>query len=134
MAYELALKQIEPVTRQGRTDRRGDVLTSAFQWEETVADTIHDLQDTRVRNIAANLPGASAVFRRFAIELCCHGHIPLIDADTHRNINLTEVHKALAGFELKAHHDAPRDTYDLIEHIHLETNVPFPRFEATPGT
>ncbi|SKA12167.1 regulator of cell morphogenesis and NO signaling [Enhydrobacter aerosaccus] len=69
-----------------------------------------------VGEIAAALPGATAVFRRFGIDFCCKGDIALGDSARARGVDVTEVEQALSELsEAKA--PAPMDTVELIEHI-----------------
>ncbi len=80
-----------------------------------MAETINNLHDRGVGDIAAQLPGASAVFHRFGIEFCCQGHVSLADAVRRRNADLTEVQKALDALDPKAAPEVP--TGELIDHI-----------------
>lgn len=70
-----------------------------------------------VGQIAAELPGASAVFRRFGIEFCCQGHVSLDDAAMRRNIGLSDVAAALNVLDPNAVPDAPQETDALIAYI-----------------
>ncbi len=82
-----------------------------------MTESIHDLLDRPVGAIAAQLPGASTVFRQFGIEFCCQGHVRLADAVKHRNIDLAEVEKALDALDQTATPAAPQETGELIAHI-----------------
>lgn len=70
-----------------------------------------------VGEIAADLPGASAVFRRFGIEFCCQGHVTLQDAADHRGLDPRAVEAALGALDPDAAPEAPRQTAALIDHI-----------------
>ena len=54
-------------------------------WERTVGD------------IAATLPGATAVFRKFKIDFCCGGDLTLDSAAHRRGVDPAELEQALAG-------------------------------------
>ncbi|CDX53623.1 regulator of cell morphogenesis and cell wall metabolism [Mesorhizobium plurifarium] len=54
-------------------------------WERTVGD------------IAATLPGATAVFRKFKIDFCCGGDLTLDTAAQRRGVDSAELEQALAG-------------------------------------
>jgi regulator of cell morphogenesis and NO signaling len=54
-------------------------------WERTVGD------------IAATLPGATAVFRKFKIDFCCGGDLTLDSAAQRRGVDPAELEQALAG-------------------------------------
>lgn len=70
-----------------------------------------------VGEIAAALPGATAVFRRFGLDFCCKGDVPLEDSARLRGIELGEVEQALASLNPTARDEAPRETVPLIAHI-----------------
>ncbi len=70
-----------------------------------------------VGEIAAALPGATAVFRRFGLDFCCKGDVPLEDAARLRGIETGEVEQALASLDTHATAAAPRETAALIAHI-----------------
>lgn len=52
-------------------------------WERTVGD------------IAATLPGATAVFRKYKIDFCCNGDLTLDSAAHRRGVNPRELERAL---------------------------------------
>ena len=54
-------------------------------WERTVGD------------IAATLPGATAVFRKFKIDFCCGGDLTLDSAAHRRGVDPAELERALAA-------------------------------------
>lgn len=80
-------------------------------------ETTSEMQDRRVGDIAAQLPGASAVFQSFGIDFCCQGHMPLSDAANHRNLDPGKVYAALDALDPEAPPEAPSDTDQLIDHI-----------------
>jgi regulator of cell morphogenesis and NO signaling len=71
-----------------------------------------------VGEIAAALPGATAVFRKYGLDFCCKGNIPLADSARQRGVNLVEIEQALASLdEQAARPTAPSGTRALIAHI-----------------
>lgn len=70
----------------------------------------------QVADIAANLPGATKVFRELKIDFCCGGQVPLAEAVAARGASLSDVEAALATLETGAI-VAPQSTDELIEHI-----------------
>ncbi len=82
-----------------------------------MTEPIPDLHNRSVGNIAAQLPGASAVFHRFGIEFCWGGHVSLADAVNHRSIDLAEVKDALNALDPTATSGTPQETDELINHI-----------------
>lgn len=72
-----------------------------------------------VGDIAASLPGATAVFRRFRIDFCCNGDLGLAAAAARRGVNPAELERALAdvaGGTAEAP-PAAMDSGELIDHI-----------------
>lgn len=78
---------------------------------------IHTLYDSSVGEMAAQLPGASGVFRRFGIDFCCQGHISVMDAAKHRNLAPGQLEEALEALDPTAAPEAPQETGALIDHI-----------------
>jgi len=75
-----------------------------------------------VGEIAAALPGATAVFRRFGMDFCCKGNVPLEDSARQRGVDVAEVELALSaldGAPNSATDDeaVPAATPALIDHI-----------------
>lgn len=76
-----------------------------------------ELLDSRtVGEIAATLPGATGVFRRFKLDFCCGGDVALADAAAERGIDLAELRKALAALDWGPA-AAPEATGELVDHI-----------------
>ena len=73
--------------------------------------------DQALGQIAVQLPGATAVFRRLKLDFCCGGQISLREAAHGKNLNLTAVLEELAGLERGS--KAPQSTAPdaLIDHI-----------------
>ena len=71
-----------------------------------------------VGEIAATLPGATAVFRRYGLDFCCKGNVPLVNSARQRGVDLAEVEQALAVLDdSSAAATAPVETAALIAHI-----------------
>lgn len=71
-----------------------------------------------VGEIAATLPGATAVFRRYGLDFCCKGDVPLADSARQRGIDVAEVEAALSSLDATvAGATVPDDTAGLIGHI-----------------
>ncbi len=71
-----------------------------------------------IGDIAATLPGATAVFRKFRLNFCCHGSQSLADAARARNIDMGTLVHALQNLDDSAAPSAAsRSTHDLIDHI-----------------
>jgi regulator of cell morphogenesis and NO signaling len=69
-----------------------------------------------VADIAASLPGATAVFRRHKLDFCCGGKAALSDAAAVRGADLSTVIAELSAL-VQAAAEAPSDTDALIELI-----------------
>lgn len=70
-----------------------------------------------VGEIAASLPGATAVFRRFGMDFCCKGNVALADSARERGIALADVERALAALDNAAPSAAPQESAALVDHI-----------------
>ena len=70
----------------------------------------------QVADIAANLPGATQVFRNHKIDFCCGGHVPLAEAAAARGESLAAIETELAALET-GEVEAPQSSDELIEHI-----------------
>jgi len=69
-----------------------------------------------VADIAAALPGATAVFRRHKLDFCCGGKAALADAAATRGADLATIERELAALE-QPETAAPADTDGLIDLI-----------------
>lgn len=79
-------------------------------WERTVGD------------IAATVPGATAVFRKYRIDFCCNGNLTLDSAASRRGVDAGELERALDALDggaACAAAAAAMDTGELIDHIQL---------------
>jgi regulator of cell morphogenesis and NO signaling len=72
--------------------------------------------ERQVADIAANLPGATQVFRKHKIDFCCGGQVLLAEAAAARGRPLAEIEGELAALEA-GEAEAPQSTDKLIEHI-----------------
>ena len=75
------------------------------------------LRDRPVGEIAATLPGATAVFRNFKLDFCCGGDAILADAVRRRGLEIEAVEAALAALDPSDAVSAPEATGALIDHI-----------------
>ncbi len=75
------------------------------------------LANRTVADIAATLPGATAVFRRHKLDFCCGGQSPLGEAVTARGADLGTVEAELAALAPAAAAAEPVETEALIAHI-----------------
>lgn len=71
----------------------------------------------KVGEIAANLPGATSVFRRFGIDFCCHGDVLLAQAAEARGVKVGTLEQALLELDGFTPAELPSDTGELIDHI-----------------
>jgi len=69
--------------------------------------------------IAATLPGATEVFRRFRIDFCCGGATTLTEAARAKGVPVADITAALAALAAAQGASAPEETGALIEHIVL---------------
>jgi regulator of cell morphogenesis and NO signaling len=70
-----------------------------------------------IGEIAATLPGATAVFRKFKLNFCCGGDVMLAEAVRKRGLDLGLVEKTLAALDPGKSAPAPEATAALIDHI-----------------
>lgn len=82
-------------------------ITGQTLWERTVGD------------IAATLPGATGVFRRFKIDFCCNGDLTLDGAAQRRGADPDALIKALEALDHANSAAAPAalESDELIDHI-----------------
>lgn len=77
-----------------------------------------DLRTRTVGDIAAKLPGATAVFRSFKIDFCCNGNLLLADAAQQGSLDIAAIELALAALDTNAPGAAVEmDSARLIDHI-----------------
>jgi len=70
-----------------------------------------------VGDIAATLPGATAVFRKHKLDFCCGGDVPLREAAANRGVDIAAIETALAALDGGGAAPAATDTVSLIAHI-----------------
>ena len=76
------------------------------------------LRSRTVGEIAATMPGATGIFRRFKLDFCCGGDIALGDAAQQGGVDVAEVEYALNSLdESGSAIPVPQQTDDLIDHI-----------------
>jgi regulator of cell morphogenesis and NO signaling len=85
----------------------------AIQDQETA------LRTRTVGDIAAALPGATAIFRKFRIDFCCNGDLTLEGAAQRRGLDPIEVERALDALSVAPGTAAPTtmSSDELIDHI-----------------
>jgi regulator of cell morphogenesis and NO signaling len=79
--------------------------------------TMEALGDRNVGEIAANLAGATSVFRHFGIDFCCHGDVPLDQAARMRGVDIDKLVEALSALDGTPSSSLPEGTAELIDHI-----------------
>ncbi len=70
-----------------------------------------------VADIAATLPGATAVFRARKLDFCCGGAVPLSEAAAARGVDLAQIEADLAALAGQGAADADQPTIALIGRI-----------------
>ena len=77
------------------------------------------LFDTRqpIGQIAVNLPGATAVFRRLKLDFCCGGQVGLADAVAAKGLDLSTVVQALSVLDRADAEPGLTEPAALVEHI-----------------
>ncbi len=83
----------------------------------TTLTTEHPVEQQAIGQIAVDLPGATAVFRRLKLDFCCGGQVPLAQACASKGLDTAAVLAELAS--LKRDDQAPdaQDPVALVEHI-----------------
>ncbi len=83
----------------------------------THTETMEPLSQRNVGEIAANMAGATSVFRRLGIDFCCHGDMRLDEAARRRGIDVALVADELSRLDETQSLALPEDTGALIDHI-----------------
>jgi len=73
-------------------------------------------EDQLVRDIAVEVPGATAVFRRHKIDFCCKGGVPLTQAAAARGVDVRSLIEELSQLQAEEV-AAPSGTAELIPFI-----------------
>jgi len=67
--------------------------------------------------IAASLPGSTAVFRRHRLDFCCGGNTTLAAAAARKGLSAERIVEELRALDADAAAPAPAETQALIDHI-----------------
>ena len=70
-----------------------------------------------IGQIAVQLPGATAIFRRLKLDFCCGGHVSLAQATTDKNLDLNAVLAELSALQRPAEPVGMTEPVALIDHI-----------------
>ncbi|AOW15087.1 iron-sulfur cluster repair di-iron protein [Hydrogenophaga crassostreae] len=70
-----------------------------------------------IGQIAVELPGATAIFRRLKLDFCCGGQIPLSQACEQKQLDTAAVLAELARLDRPATQEAPQSPSAMIDHI-----------------
>lgn len=70
-----------------------------------------------IGQIAVDLPGATAVFRRLKLDFCCGGQVPLAQACASKGLDTAAVLAELAGLQRDDQAPDAQDPAALIDHI-----------------
>lgn len=79
--------------------------------------TENQFRDRAIGEIAATLPGATAVLRKFKLDFCCGGDAILAEAVRKRGVDIAAVEEALDALDPSKSDAAPEATGALIDHI-----------------
>jgi regulator of cell morphogenesis and NO signaling len=79
-------------------------------------DASQSVASRSLGDIAASLPGATAVFRRHKLDFCCGGSASLEQAARHKGVDLAPVEAELNSLS-PAPSTEPESVEDLIQHI-----------------
>ena len=70
-----------------------------------------------IGQIAVDLPGATAIFRRLKLDFCCGGQVPLAEACASKGLDTNAVLAELAGLQRDDQAPDAQDAAALIDHI-----------------
>lgn len=76
-----------------------------------------DRAEQAIGQIAVELPGATAVFRRLKLDFCCGGQVALREACDGKGLPVDKVLAELALLDRPANQEAPVEASALIDHI-----------------
>lgn len=76
-----------------------------------------DLGNMRLGDIAVQLPGSTAVFRRYGLDFCCGGDKRLVDAAKAPGIALAQITDELRALDQSAPPEFPKQPTALVDHI-----------------
>lgn len=83
----------------------------------TLATVSSARADQALGQIAVQLPGATAVFRRLKLDFCCGGQVPLAQACAAKGLDAEAVLAELATLDRGPAAPAPSDPAALVDHI-----------------
>jgi regulator of cell morphogenesis and NO signaling len=75
-----------------------------------------DYQARPLSALATDIPGATALFRKYKLDFCCGGSVSLSDAASAKGLDAATIASELAALS-PAEIEAPRETTALIAHI-----------------
>jgi regulator of cell morphogenesis and NO signaling len=85
---------------------------------ETTAPATATLSaDQQIGQIAVQLPGATAVFRRLKLDFCCGGQVPLATAAAEKGLDVNAVLSELAALQRPSAIAEMREPGALVDHI-----------------
>lgn len=84
----------------------------------SLVETEKPLGQRNVGELAANLAGSTAIFRRHGIDFCCHGDVPLDDAARARGIDVETLVDELSRLDASQSSPLPEDTAALTNYIY----------------
>lgn len=73
--------------------------------------------DQQIGQIAVQLPGATAVFRRLKLDFCCGGQVPLAAAAAEKGLDVNAVLAELAALQRPSDLPAVSEPSALVDHI-----------------
>ena len=89
-------------------------MNHVFKYDVVEATALY--ADRTLGDIAAEVPGAIAIFRHHQLDFCCCGDLSLAEVARQRNLDLKVLETALATLRIKAD-EIPESTPLLIERI-----------------
>lgn len=90
-------------------------MTTALPTQATSALAIHPQES--IGQIAVQLPGATAVFRRLKLDFCCGGQVALSEAVAAKGLDLQAVLAELSGLQRTDELPLAGDPNALMDHI-----------------
>ncbi len=90
-------------------------MNARLESTQPAANTVDAEQS--IGQIAVQLPGATAVFRRLKLDFCCGGHLSLGQATADKNLNLQAVLAELSTLQRPAVATEVTEPVALIDHL-----------------
>ncbi len=75
-----------------------------------------EFRERMVGDIAAQVAGATTIFRKHKIDFCCGGVVSLAEAAARKGLDVAQLEAALAALGA-ARPEAPQETHALVDHI-----------------